>query len=40
MKIKYQKGTKKCVIKQKLKFEDHKNSLEATQLVNKRNHPE
>ena len=26
------KGTKKCVIKRKLKFEDYKNCLEATQL--------
>ena len=29
------KGTKKCVIKRKLKFEEHKNCLEATQLDNK-----
>ena len=28
------KGTKKCVTKRKLKFEDHKNCLEATQLDN------
>ena len=28
------KGTKKCVIKIKLKFEDYKNCLEATQLEN------
>ena len=28
-------GTKKCVIKRKLKFKDHKNCLEATQLENK-----
>ena len=28
------KGTKKCVIKRKLKFENHKNSLEVTQLDN------
>ena len=26
------KGTKKCVRKRKLKFEDYKNCLEATQL--------
>ena len=26
------KGTKKCVIKQKIKFEDYKHCLEATQL--------
>ena len=31
------KGTKKCVIKRKLKFEDYKNCLEATQLKNKIN---
>ena len=29
------KGTKKCVIKRKLKFEKYKNRLEATQLDNK-----
>ena len=29
------KGTKKCVIKGKYKFEDYKNCLEATQLENK-----
>ena len=28
-------GTKKCVIKRKLKFKDRKNCLEATQLENK-----
>ena len=28
------KGTKTCVIKRKLKFENYKNCLEATQLVN------
>ena len=28
------KGTKKCVIKRKLKFENYKNCLEATQLDN------
>ena len=33
------KGTKKCVIKGKLKFE-HDNCLEATQLENKINHLE
>ena len=32
------KGTKKCVIKRKLKFKSYKNSLEATQLENKINH--
>ena len=34
------KGTKKCVIKGKPKFENYKNSLEATQLENKINHLE
>ena len=34
------KGTKKCVIKRKLKYENHKNCLEATQLENKINHLE
>ena len=34
------KGTKKCVIKRKLKFENYINLLEATQLENKRNHLE
>ena len=29
------KGTKKCVTKRKLKFENYKNSLEAIQLDNK-----
>ena len=29
------KDTKKCVIKRKLKFENYKNYLEATQLDNK-----
>ena len=29
------KGTKKCVIKRKLKFENYKNCLEATQFENK-----
>ena len=32
------KCSKKCVIKIKLKFEDYKNCLEATQLENKINH--
>ena len=31
------KGTKRCVIKRKLKFENYKNSLEAIQLDNKEN---
>ena len=34
------KGTKKCSIKKKLKFEGYKNCLEATQLENKINHLE
>ena len=34
------KGTKKCVIKRKLKFEDYKNCLEAAQIENKINHLE
>ena len=32
------KGTKKCVIKRKLKFQDYKNCLEAAQIENKINH--
>ena len=34
------KGTKKCVLKRKLDFENYKNRLEATQLENKVNHLE
>ena len=34
------KDTKKCVIKRKLKFENYKNCLEATQLENKINYLE
>ena len=34
------KDTKKCVIKRKLKFEDHKSCLEAAQIENKINHLE
>ena len=34
------KGTRKCVIKRKPKFEDYKNCLEATQLENKINYLE
>ena len=30
------KGTKKCVIKRKIKFENYKNCLEATQLEKKK----
>ena len=32
------KGTKKCVIKRKLKFGNYKNCLEATELENKVNY--
>ena len=38
VKIKKSKGTKKCIIKRKLKFENYKNCVEATQLANKINH--
>ena len=34
------KGTKKCIIKRKFKFEIYKNCLEATQLENKINYLE
>ena len=34
------KGTKKCVIKRKLTFENFKNCLEATEPENKINHLE
>ena len=34
------KGTKKCVIKRKVKFENYKKCLEASQLENKINHLE
>ena len=34
-KAKKAKGTKKCVVKRKLKFEDYKRCLEVTQLENK-----
>ena len=34
------KGTKKCVINRKLKFEDYKNCLEAAQIESKINHLE
>ena len=40
VKIKKAKGTKKCVIKRKLKFEIYKNCLEATQTKNKINYLE
>ena len=32
------KGSKKCVIKRKLKFDDYKHFLEATELENRINH--
>ena len=32
MKVKQQKVQKKCMTKRKLKFDDYKNCLEATQL--------
>ena len=35
-----EKGTKRCVIKRKVKFEYYKKFLETTQLENKINHPE
>ena len=38
VKLKKQKTQKKCVTKRKLKFENYKNSLEATQLDNKINY--
>ena len=34
------KGTKQCAIKRKLKFENYKNCLEATQLESKINYLE
>ena len=34
------KGTNKCIIKRKLKFENHKNCLEATRCDNKLNYLE
>ena len=37
MKMKTQKTQKKCVTKQKLKFENYKNCLEATLIENKIN---
>ena len=40
MKIKEQKSTKKYVIKRKIKFENHKSCLEATQLDKKINYLE
>ena len=40
IKIKKSKGTKKCVPKRKVKFEDYKHCLEAVPLENKINHSE
>ena len=40
IKIKKAKGTKKCVIKRKLKFQDYKNCLKAAQMENEINHQE
>ena len=37
-KYKKAKGTQKCIIKRKPKFEDFKNCLETAQLENKINH--
>ena len=34
------KDTKKCVIKRKLRLENHKNCLKATQIENKMNYTE
>ena len=39
-KDKKSRGTKKCVLKRKLKFEDYKHCLAATQLENKINRSE
>ena len=38
MTVKKQKAQKKCVIKRKLKFENYKTCLVATQIENKVNH--
>ena len=37
VKIKKTKGTKKCIMKRKLKFENYRDWLEATDLENKMN---
>ena len=37
-KIRKQKAQKMCLIKRKLKFDNYKNCLEATQLENKTDH--
>ena len=38
VRIKTQKGQKKCIIKRKLKFGNYKRCLEETQFENKTNH--
>ena len=38
MKINQEKGTKKCVIKRKIKCQDYRNCLEAVQIENKINY--
>ena len=40
IKIKIGKGTKKCITKRNLKFQDYKNCLKAAQVENKINHLE
>ena len=40
VKIKITKGTKMCIIKKKLKFENYENFLQVTQLKNKINYQE
>ena len=40
MSIKKSEGTKKCVIKRKLKFQDYKNCLKASQIISKVNNLE
>ena len=40
MSIKKSEGTKKCVIKRKLKFQDYKNCLKASQIISKENNLE
>ena len=34
IKVKNKKGQKNCVIKRKIKFQDYKNCLKASQMVN------
>ena len=40
VKIKKTKGTKKCIIKKKLKLENYENYLKVTKLKNKINYQE